>query len=99
MRSGNSHNSRPLRTRRGWAVTAVLAAFLCGSAAGEEFEQHHAHEHGKVTLNVAVDAAALLVELDAPAVNVVGFEHSPPDACRSARRPGMPRSSSAQAGA
>jgi hypothetical protein len=43
----------------------------------DEFEQHHAHEHGKVTLNVAIDASTFVVELDAPAVNVVGFEHAP----------------------
>jgi hypothetical protein len=68
---------------------AHLVIFLllgaCVSRAGvcvsrvhpDEFEQHHAHEHGKVTLNVAIDASTFVVELDAPAVNVVGFEHAP----------------------
>ncbi|HWM70386.1 MAG TPA: DUF2796 domain-containing protein [Steroidobacteraceae bacterium] len=51
------------------------ASALCVNA--EEFEQHHAHEHGKVTLNVAIDESTLVVELDAPAINVVGFEHAP----------------------
>jgi hypothetical protein len=50
---------------------------FCGPALAEEFEQHHAHEHGKVTLNLAVDGRALILELDAPAANVVGFEHAP----------------------
>jgi hypothetical protein len=50
---------------------------FCASAPAEEFEQHHAHEHGKVTLNLAVDGRALVLELDAPAANVVGFEHAP----------------------
>jgi hypothetical protein len=56
----------------------LLLMGLCVSRAhAEEFEQHHAHEHGKVALNVAIDASTFLVELDAPAVNVVGFEHAP----------------------
>jgi hypothetical protein len=44
---------------------------------GDEFEQHGVHEHGKVTLNVALDGQQLIVELDAPADNVIGFEHAP----------------------
>ncbi len=46
-------------------------------ANAEEFEQHPAHEHGKVTLNIAIEGSTLVVELDAPAINVVGFEHAP----------------------
>ena len=57
----------------------VLAMGCIPASAAEEFEQHHAHEHGKVTLNVAVSGTALVVELDAPAANVVGFEHAPKD--------------------
>jgi hypothetical protein len=56
----------------------LLLPGLCASHVhADEFEQHRAHEHGKVTLNVAVDASTFVVELDAPAVNVVGFEHTP----------------------
>jgi hypothetical protein len=43
----------------------------------EEFEQHAAHEHGKVMINVALEEKQLIIELDSPAVNVVGFEHEP----------------------
>jgi hypothetical protein len=43
----------------------------------EEFEQHPPHEHGKVTINAALDGTQLMIELDSPAVNVVGFEHTP----------------------
>jgi hypothetical protein len=58
--------------------TCVSRVGACVSHAhADEFEQHHAHEHGKVTLNVAIDASTFVVELDAPAVNVVGFEHAP----------------------
>lgn len=65
----------------------VLASACClffaisGANAHEDhedgFEQHHAHEHGKITLNLVVDRDTLVVELDAPAANVIGFEHEP----------------------
>jgi hypothetical protein len=63
-------------------VSLILFAFALAPltwepASGEGFEQHHAHEHGKVTLNIAIDASTLAMELDAPAANVVGFEHAP----------------------
>ena len=65
------------RIRSAW-LAILLSSGLCWSRVHpEEFEQHHAHEHGKVTLNVAIDTSTFLVELDAPAVNVVGFEHAP----------------------
>jgi hypothetical protein len=65
----------------------LLAAAACCAAAfrvlvaqpilAEEFEQHPPHEHGKVTINAALDGNQLVIELDSPAVNVVGFEHEP----------------------
>jgi hypothetical protein len=58
-------------------VIFLLLGVCVSHAHADEFEQHHAHEHGKVTLNVAIDASTFVVELDAPAVNVVGFEHAP----------------------
>jgi len=36
-----------------------------------------AHVHGVAQLNVAVDRDHLLIELDTPAMNLVGFEHPP----------------------
>ena len=36
-------------------------------------------EHGSATLNVAVDNAALIIELDTPWNNIVGFEHASHD--------------------
>jgi len=35
------------------------------------------HVHGEVTFNIALDGQILTVELDAPAINVVGFEKAP----------------------
>jgi len=59
----------------------VLAAVASTGAAtaADEFEQHGVHEHGRVTVNVALDGSQLAVELLAPAINVVGFERAPRD--------------------
>ncbi|HKS13403.1 MAG TPA: DUF2796 domain-containing protein [Pseudomonas sp.] len=35
-----------------------------------------AHEHGVASLNVALDGTTLELELDTPAMNLVGFEHA-----------------------
>lgn len=65
---------------RRWTLSLSTVA-LCftanGASSAEGFEQHEAHEHGKVTLNVAIESNRLTIELDSPAANVVGFEHAP----------------------
>lgn len=43
----------------------------------DEHRQHGAHEHGVCSLNIAQDGTGLQIELDSPAVNIVGFEHAP----------------------
>jgi hypothetical protein len=59
-------------------LPVILACQLAGTAtAADGFEQHAAHAHGKVTLNIVLEANQLTIELDSPAVNVVGFEHEP----------------------
>jgi Protein of unknown function (DUF2796) len=61
----------------------VFLSCLSASAAvhtnahADEFEERAAHEHGKVTINVALEETQLVIELDSPAVNIVGFEHEP----------------------
>lgn len=55
-------------------TTWGLAGF---AAAQDDFEQHGVHQHGLVTVNVAVDGTALRVEVHTPADSVIGFEHAP----------------------
>ncbi|TKB06800.1 DUF2796 domain-containing protein [Desulforhopalus sp. IMCC35007] len=63
-------------------VTVVLLAVLlffihiAGVIAGET-RHHDAHVHGVGLLNVALDGNTLIIELDSPAANIVGFEHDP----------------------
>ncbi|PVZ11496.1 MULTISPECIES: DUF2796 domain-containing protein [unclassified Pseudomonas] len=51
---------------------------LCAAQAHDEHEHGSlgAHEHGTAQLNVALDGQTLEIELDSPAMNIVGFEHA-----------------------
>jgi hypothetical protein len=53
---------------------------LAAAHAHDDHEHEHgslgAHEHGVAQLNVALDGQALEVELQSPAMNLVGFEHA-----------------------
>jgi len=58
--------------------SALLVAF--GSIASTFAWGHGAHEHGVAQLDIALDGTELQIELDTPAVNLLGFEHAPRDA-------------------
>jgi ABC-type branched-subunit amino acid transport system ATPase component len=49
----------------------AFCVLLTRPSPAEEFEQHPPHEHGKVTINAALDGSQLVIELDSPAVNVL----------------------------
>lgn len=57
---------------------AALAAFTISQPAFAE-ETHRelgAHEHGHGTLNIAIENDAVAMELEAPGMDIVGFEHA-----------------------
>jgi hypothetical protein len=56
----------------------LLASGL--GAANELVAQHAAHQHGLVRLGIAMEGNAIHVELETPAVNLLGFEHKPRNA-------------------
>ncbi|MFM5244006.1 DUF2796 domain-containing protein [Aeromonas media] len=61
------------------AVTLLLAAAAFGAQANHdehESHSHGAHEHGHGHLNLVVDGDQLMIELQAPAADLVGFEHT-----------------------
>jgi hypothetical protein len=60
----------------------VLALFPAGIVLADEAEhrEHGPHVHGVAQLNVALDGNVLWIELNSPAMNIVGFEHAPQDA-------------------
>lgn len=60
--------------------TGVLLAVgfgLAAAAGGGHAQQREAgaHEHGRGTLNIALEGSRLTMELEAPGADIVGFEH------------------------
>lgn len=53
------------------AVAIILGALIQPAMAAGK------HEHGKASLNIAVDGNRLIIELDSSADNLLGFEHQP----------------------
>lgn len=43
----------------------------------DEHHQHDAHVHGTAVLNIVVEDETVLIELETPAMNILGFEHAP----------------------
>ena len=58
-------------------LALVFAAPMFAAADDELFEEHHVHEHGVATLEVAIEAARLVLQFRSPAINLLGFEHPP----------------------
>ncbi len=55
---------------------ALIALLLFQSAWAEnEHRDHGAHVHGHASLNLAISGNELLIELNSPAMNLIGFEH------------------------
>ena len=69
------------KTLRISAMITILTSSTLYSAPGFVAEhahrQHDAHEHGVAQLNIAQQDHTLHLELNSPAMNIVGFEHSP----------------------
>ena len=55
---------------------AVLLAGFAGNANAETKRRLDAHEHGHGKLNVAIEGQSLVMELDVPSADIVGFEHA-----------------------
>jgi hypothetical protein len=59
------------------AIFAAACALGPWQAAAEERRQLGAHEHGHSVLNVAIAGDRIEMELMAPGMDIVGFEHAP----------------------
>jgi hypothetical protein len=60
----------------GLASNPARAQQAGGAPAAEGGRQLGAHVHGQGKLNIAVEAGRLEIELEAPAADIVGFEHA-----------------------
>ena len=56
-------------------ASALIAGTFALPALAEETRELDSHEHGHVTLQIAVEGSDLLVSLEAPGESIVGFEH------------------------
>ena len=59
---------------------ALLPGFVLAAEHDHDHAHHDslsAHEHGAAELDAALDGSTLEIELRSPAVNLVGFEHTP----------------------
>lgn len=68
-------------------VPVLVALAPLSTAANEHKHEHHEHEHslaahvhGLATLNIALEGQHLELQLDSPAMNIVGFEYQPSSA-------------------
>jgi hypothetical protein len=56
----------------------MALCLLCGPAlAAGETRSAGRHEHGSTALGIAVEGESLVIEMDGPAANFVGFERKP----------------------
>ena len=60
-------------------VAMLLSASIAPALAQIE-RQYGAHVHGTSILDIALDGKTLTIHLDAPGMNLLGFEHAPRDA-------------------
>jgi len=60
-----------------FCLSALILFFICITKARSAERQLDAHNHGFGELNVAIEGQTVVIELNSPAFNIVGFEHSP----------------------
>lgn len=60
-----------------WGLATLIAAPLCMATAFAQAQQQHAHVHGQLKLDVAVDGPTVVIAMESPLDNIVGFERAP----------------------
>ena len=60
-------------------IAAVCLGLATTAAHAEERRQHDAHEHGHVSMQLVLEGAELGINIEAPGMDIVGFEHAPED--------------------
>jgi hypothetical protein len=58
-------------------VVALVGALAATSTAAEERRELGAHVHGHSSLAIAVEGSRVTMELHAPGMDILGFEHAP----------------------
>lgn len=59
-------------------LATCMGSALAHHTEGQEYQGTlMAHEHGKATLNIALQDNTLEIDLDSPAINILGYEYLP----------------------
>jgi hypothetical protein len=64
-----------LRRISGLAIAATL--FVAAPFLSAQAQQQHAHVHGQMKLDVAIDGPTVVIDMESPLDNIVGFERAP----------------------
>ncbi|MDH6590688.1 hypothetical protein M2165_000577 [Variovorax sp. TBS-050B] len=65
------------RIASGFAVSTIAAAWFAASVLPAQAQQQHAHVHGQLKLDVAIDGPTVVIAMESPLDNLVGFERAP----------------------
>jgi hypothetical protein len=66
-------------------VSVVCLGLATTAAHAEERRQHDAHEHGHASMQVILEGDELGINIEAPGMDIVGFERAPKDAAEKGR--------------
>mgnify|MGYP006150972361 CR=1 FL=1 len=58
-------------------ITVVCLGLATTAARAEDRRQHDAHEHGHASMQVVLEGDELSINIEAPGMDIVGFEHAP----------------------
>ncbi|RST45820.1 DUF2796 domain-containing protein [Variovorax sp. DXTD-1] len=66
-----------IRLRRISSGFAFAAALFAAPLLSAQAQQQHAHVHGQIKLDVAIDGPTVVIDMESPLDNIVGFERAP----------------------
>ncbi|AGU48769.1 hypothetical protein VAPA_1c16600 [Variovorax paradoxus B4] len=68
---------KQIRLRRISSGFAFAAALFAAPFLSAQAQQQHAHVHGQLKLDVAIDGPTVVINMESPLDNIVGFERAP----------------------
>ena len=66
-----------IRLRRISGLAIATALFAAAPFISAQAQQQHAHVHGQLKLDVAIDGPTVVIDMESPLDNIVGFERAP----------------------
>ena len=66
-----------LRRRISSGLAFAAAALFAAPFLSAQAQQQHAHVHGQIKLDVAIDGPTVVIDMESPLDNIIGFERAP----------------------